>query len=93
MQPGPSSSACHSPLAHLHPARQAVRRAQLKRPAQGAALIGLAPVSLAFFCASSGICIMPEVGVETTLPSSALTEVLQSSNKLGYVFAGGKGAL
>jgi len=42
----------------------------MKRPAQGAALIGLAPVSHAFFRASSGIRIMSEVGVEMILPSS-----------------------
>lgn len=60
--------------------QQAVQRAQQKHPAQGAALIGLAPVSRAFFCGSSGICIMSEVGVEMILPSSALTKALQSSN-------------
>lgn len=50
----------------------------MKCPAQGAALIGLAVVSPAFFPASSGICIMSEVEAEITLPSSILSKVPQS---------------
>lgn len=52
----------------------------MKCPAQGAALIGLAIVNPTFFPASSGICIMSEVVVEITLPSSILTKVPQSSD-------------
>lgn len=75
----PSSSAWHSSLTHLQPARRAARRAQLKRPSQGAALIGPAPFSLAFRPVSSGVCVMVEGRVEMILPSSTLTEVSQNS--------------
>lgn len=65
---------CLSLTAHTSaPSRWVVRRTQVKHPAQGAALIGLAPLGLTFFPASAGICIMSEVVVEMTFPSSALT--------------------
>lgn len=60
----------------------------MKCPAQGAALIGLAIVSPAFFPASSGICIMSEVGLEITLPSSILTKVPQSSDSWAIFLEG-----
>lgn len=60
----------------------------MKCPAQGAALIGLAVVSPAFFPASSGICIMSEVVVEITLPSSILTKVPQCSDSWVIFFEG-----
>lgn len=60
----------------------------MKCPAQGAALIGLAVVSPAFFPASSGICIMSEVVVEITLPSSILTKVPQSRNSWAIFLEG-----
>lgn len=66
----------------------------MKCPAQGAALIGLAVVSTAFFPASSGICIMSELVVEITLPlpSSILTKVPQSSDSWA-IFWRGQGCL